>query len=262
MNHDHALPQIAANIRAVGRHERTVLTQEAFELFISPSADEWLSFATPLLASPVGGSWATAVADLQAAFATYGRRPRLEYIADLHPTLAPALEAAGLVCQSNNPIMWLATAELAPPPQPFPPARYQRLTAEDEPLLRSYLRQQSIAFGGTGGDDSYGWLPTMQSGLANGLVWGAVLAQGDGLVSGAVIQMGNGLGELAGVWTAPEWRGRGLAYAVCQQLLAEYTAAGYAGCWLSAAEGAQRLYEKLGFAVVGTQLNYGMANDT
>lgn len=260
MKHNHALHQIEANIRAVGRQERTVLTQEAFELFISPSADEWLSFATPLLASPAGGSWATAVADLQAAFATHGRRPRLEYIADLHPTLAPALEEGGLVCQSNNPVMWLATAELAPSPQPFPAARYQRLTAEGEPLLRAYLGQQSIAFGGTGGDDSLGWLPTLQSGLAKGVVWGAVLAQADGLVSGAVIQMGNGLGELAGVWTALEWRGRGLAYAVCQQLLSEYAAVGYVGCWLSAAEGAQRLYEKLGFGVVGTQLNYGLAN--
>ncbi|MBK8431847.1 MAG: hypothetical protein IPL28_11415 [Chloroflexi bacterium] len=168
MNHNHALHQIEANIRAVGRQERTVLTQEAFELFISPSADEWLSFATPLLASPAGGSWATAVADLQAAFATHGRRPRLEYIADLHPALAPALEEGGLVCQSNNPVMWLETAELAPPPQPFPAARYQRLTAEDEPLLRAYLSQQSIAFGGTGGEESLGWLPTLQSGLAKG----------------------------------------------------------------------------------------------
>jgi ribosomal protein S18 acetylase RimI-like enzyme len=262
MNHNHALHQIEANMRAVGRQERTVLTQEAFELFISPSADEWLSFATPLSASRPNGSWVTAVAEMQAAFATHGRRPRLEYIADLHPNLAPALEEGGLVCQSNNPVMWLETAELAPPPKPFSAARYQRLTAEDEPLLRAYLSQQSIAFGGTGGDDSFGWLPTLQSGLGKGLVWGAVLAQDDGLVSGAVIQMGNGLGELAGVWTAPEWRGRGLAYAVCHQLLAEYTTAGYAGCWLSAAEGAQRLYAKLGFGVVGTQLNYGVANET
>jgi ribosomal protein S18 acetylase RimI-like enzyme len=72
-----------------------------------------------------------------------------------------------------------------------------------------------------------------------------------------VIQIGAGTGELAGVWTDPQKRRQGLAYAVCRQLLAEYADAGFDLCWLSAAEGAQRLYEKLGFVRVGTQLNYG-----
>jgi ribosomal protein S18 acetylase RimI-like enzyme len=76
-------------------------------------------------------------------------------------------------------------------------------------------------------------------------------------VTGAVIQIGEGLGELAGVWTDPLLRRQGLAYALCHRLLSEYAAAGYARCWLSAAEGAQRLYEKLGFVRRGVQLNYG-----
>jgi predicted GNAT family acetyltransferase len=72
-----------------------------------------------------------------------------------------------------------------------------------------------------------------------------------------VIQIGAGVGELAGVWTAARLRKQGLAYALCHRLLQEYAAAGYTLCWLSAAVGAQRLYEKLGFVTVGTQLNYG-----
>jgi ribosomal protein S18 acetylase RimI-like enzyme len=94
----------------------------------------------------------------------------------------------------------------------------------------------------------------------NGRVLGAVLLQGDEMLSGVVIQLGSNpeageIGNLAGVWTAPQGRNRGLAYALCHRLLRDY-ATGHGWCWLSAAEGAQRLYEKLDFIPVGTQLNY------
>lgn len=261
MNQD-ALTQIEANMRAVGRQERLVIIRPHFELFISPHQLDHLTFATPLPGNPA--DWAEAVADMVAVFAQHGKRPRLEFIADLHPNLAAALEQAGLVCERRDPVMVLQTAELAPTPNPQPQMHYRRLTAENETLLKAHLIQQSIAYGGTGEDeDALGWLPNLQRGLADGLVMGAVLEQatllqqGGEFVSGAVIQMGEGPGELAGVWTAPRWRRRGLAFALCGQLLVEYAALGHPYCWLSAAEGAQRLYQKLGFVSVGTQLNYG-----
>jgi ribosomal protein S18 acetylase RimI-like enzyme len=255
MNRD-ALTQIETNMRAVGRQERVVITRPHFELFISPQQLDHLTFATPLPGEPA--DWAEAVADMVAVFAQHGKRPRLEFMADLHPNLAAALEQAGLVCESRAPVMVLPMAELAAPPPPLPEAHYLPLTAENEPLLKTYLIQQSIAYGGSGEDeDALGWLPNLQRGLANGEVIGAALQQGETLLSGAVIQMGGGIGELAGVWTHPQWRQRGLAFALCQRLLREYTALGHPHCWLSAAEGAQRLYEKLGFVSVGTQLNYG-----
>jgi ribosomal protein S18 acetylase RimI-like enzyme len=261
MNED-ILSQIEANMRAVGRQERLVVARPYFHLFISPQALDHLTFATPLPGEPA--DWTDAVADMVAVFAQHGKRPRLEFIADLHPHLPAALEQAGLVCESRAPVMVWQASGLAPAPNPQPQMHYRRLTAENETLLKAHLIQQSIAFGGTGEDeDALGWLPNLQRGLADGLVMGAVLEQatllkqGGELLSGAVIQMGEGPGELAGVWTAPQWRSRGLAFALCRQLLAEYTALGHTTCWLSAAEGAQRLYEKLGFVCVGTQLNYG-----
>lgn len=253
--HKRVLTQIEASMRAVGRQERTVFSQPHFEIFISASQDDHLSFAVPLPTAPA--ELPSAVADMQAAFARYNKRPRLEYIADLHPELAPALEQAGLVCESRAPVMILDMAQLSSPPDPPPLAHYQTLTTADESFLKTFLVHQSIAYGGSGGEEAWGWLPNLQQGLTNGAVMGAVLLQAGDMVSGAVIQIGEGIGELAGVWTAPTHRQRGLAYALCQQLLADYRAAGYPFCWLSAAEGAQRLYEKLGFAVVGTQLNYG-----
>jgi ribosomal protein S18 acetylase RimI-like enzyme len=255
MNRD-ALTQIEANMRAVGRQERVVITRPHFELFISPHKLDHLTFATPLPGEPA--DWAEAVADMMAVFAQHGKRPRLELIADLHPNLAAALEQAGLACESRAPVMVLPVAELAAPPPHPPDGRYLPLTAENIPRLKTYLSQQSIAYGGSGADeDALGWLPNLQRGLANGAVMGAAWQQGAALLSGAVIQMGGGIGELAGVWTHPQWRQRGLAFALCQRLLREYTAVNTPYCWLSAAEGAQRLYQKLGFVSVGTQLNYG-----
>ncbi|MAT95612.1 MAG: hypothetical protein CL608_00470 [Anaerolineaceae bacterium] len=255
MNED-VLAQIEANIWDVGRQERLVVERPYFYIFISPQTLDHLTFATPLPGEPA--DWTEAVADMVAIFSQHGKRPRLEFVADLHPNLAAALEQAGLACETRAPVMLLQTAELTPAPHPPLDFHYQRLTAENEPLLRSHLIQQSIAFGGSGADeDALGWLPNLQRGLAEGLVMGAVLEQAGDLLSGAVIQMGEGPGELAGLWTAPQWRSRGLAFALCQQLLVEYAALGHKTCWLSAAEGAQRLYQKLGFIYVGTQLNYG-----
>lgn len=255
MIHRPVLTQIEANMRAVGRQERRVISLAHFEIFISTGQLDHLTFAVPLPAEPT--HWAGAIAAMQAVFAQHGKRPRLEYIADLHPELGSALEQAGLVCESRAPVMVLDTADLAPPPQQPPPAYYRQLTADNDPLLTTYLMNQSIAYGGFGGQDALDWLPNFLHGLANGTLMGAVLEQAGEMVSGAMIQMGGGIGELAGVWSAPQWRGQGLAFALCQQLLADYTAVGYTHCWLSAAEGTQRLYEKLGFVYVGTQLNYG-----
>jgi ribosomal protein S18 acetylase RimI-like enzyme len=255
MNHTLALTQIEANLRAVGRQERELIVREHFEIFISPSADDWLSFAAPLPSDPV--DWTAAVNDMTAVFHQRAKRPRLEYIADLHPQLAPALERAGFVCESRVPAMSLEMVRLAPPAPQLPQSRYQRLTAADESLLKQYLMSQSVAFGGAGGEEALGWLTNLRQGLANDRVMTAVLWQADEMASGAVIQIGAGIGELAGVWSAPQRRNFGLAYALCRQLLSDYAAAGYDFCWLSAAEGAQRLYEKLGFTPVGTQVNYG-----
>jgi len=248
------LTQIEANMRAVGRQERRVIGLVGFEIFISSGQLDHLTFAVPLPAEPT--HWAGAVAEMQAIFAQYDKRPRLEYIADLRPELGSALEQAGLVCESRVPVMVLAMDNLASPVQP-PPAQYRRLKADNDPLLKAYLMNQSVAYGGSGGPDALDWLSNLQRGLANGGLMGAVLERAGEIVSGAVIQIGGGIGELAGVWSAPQRRGQGLAFALCQRLLADYTAVGHPHCWLSAAEGAQRLYEKLGFVYVGTQLNYG-----
>lgn len=254
---DTLLP-IEESMRAVGRLGREPTALDAFDLFIGPGAQAHLSFALPR--SPDPPHWELHVAALQKAFVQRGRRPHLEYIEELHPTLAPALEAAGLHCEMRAPVMILEMDRLSteePSAAAMQAGRYRRLDASDESFLKAMLLRQQIAYGMPADESAFGWLPMLRQGLREGGAMGAVLEQEGEPLAGAVIQIGAGVGELAGVWTAARLRKQGLAYALCRQLLVDYAAMGYTLCWLSAAEGAQRLYEKLGFITVGTQLNYG-----
>lgn len=250
-----ALLQIENSLRASGRLEREVLALPAFEIFISPQALDHLSFAVPLSPGPV--DWAAHVAQMKDAFRARGKRPRLEFVADLHPTLAAALEVAGIRREMRAPLMALDLSALPPDPQLNAAVEYVALSPDDDAFLRRFLMRQSVAFGGEAGEGALDWLPALMEGLRRGAVLGAALQREDRLLAGAVIMIGAGIGELAGVWTDPHHRRQGLAFALCHRLLQDYAAAGYALCWLSAAEGAQRLYQKLGFVDVGVQLNYG-----
>jgi ribosomal protein S18 acetylase RimI-like enzyme len=193
-----------------------------------------------------------AIASLKETFRERGRVARLEYFHELYPDLKQCLLEGGFKLDMSAPVMTLTPRELSEPSNVA--ATYTVLT-EDKRLLERFLRCQSVAFGGTGGDDAHAWLPAMTDMLKSGELVGAVLEQDGEYVSGAVIQ-GAEDGELAGVWTLPQKQRQGLSYMLCQRLLHDYFLGRQSLCWLSAAEGALRLYEKLGFRKVGTQLNF------
>jgi len=95
------LLKMEESLRAAGRLERETLALAAFEVFISQQALDHLSFATPV--SPGPGDWTAHVTALKEAFESRGKRPRLEFIEELHP----ALEEAGLRCEMRAPLMAL-----------------------------------------------------------------------------------------------------------------------------------------------------------
>lgn len=247
------LARLEASLRASAAQSRERVRLSGFELFFSPSASYLLNLAVPTEAP---ADWAAAIREMGRAFQTRGRRPRLEYMHELRPELAEALERQGFKLDMRAPVMVLSAGELAPA-APAPPAQYRRLSAEDEGANEAFLRRQHLAFGG-GETGALTFLPSFRTGLASGGLMAAGLLEGGEFVAGASLQLGGEAAELAGVWTSPAARRRGLAHAICQRLLTEYFALGHQLCWLSAAEGAEGLYQRLGFRRVGTQLNYGL----
>jgi GNAT superfamily N-acetyltransferase len=241
------LNRLAHSLRQIGISGRTHTRISGFDIFISKNSGEHLSFAMPHTNFL---DWREAILELKTVFAKQHRTARLEYFHQLYPTLKAALEQAGFEVDMTAPVMTLEASQLAKPSQAALCVPLQNNRLE----VTQFLRWQNIAFGGTDDETGGQWLEPMLLGLAEGSMRGMWLSQNDQMVSGAIIQ-GLHDGELAGVWTAPQYQGRGYAFVLCQELLSHYFASGQDLCWLSAAEGAQRLYEKLGFKYAGTQLN-------
>jgi ribosomal protein S18 acetylase RimI-like enzyme len=247
------LERLEAGMRDAARHGRTVLATPGFAACLHPaSTNPYLSVAVP--DGPDPGDWTAALQALATAFAAHHRTPRIEAFAELRPGLLAAADAAGWHRAMTAPVLVLDPADLAPAPSVAGTVRM--LDPDDGPRLEAALRGQHLAYGGAPGDPGeLDWLPSLRDGLRRGSVRAVAVDVDGGPVAGAVLQYGGGLAELAGVWTHPEARRRGHARAACHALLAAGFADGLELAWLSAAEGALRLYEALGFVRVGTQVN-------
>ena len=239
------------SLRAVGRSNRRFVQIEGFDIFIDEaSAAYFLSYAVPTMST----HWHRSIQTLVETFSQYQRQTRLEYFHELHPELKVELEKAGFVQAMRAPVMALVKDKLVRYDD-LKQGRYYQLTYKDEAELEKALRYQSLAYGGNGDDGALVWFDSMIKGLKTGSLMVGLLEYSGDLVSGASVQIGGAIGELAGVWTHPDKQNRGFAFELCHHLLEDYFRR-HNLCWLSAAEGAQRLYKKLGFEVIGTQFNY------
>lgn len=249
------LRRLADSMRTASAATRDTVAVDGFVLYLSlDSAHPFMSLAIPEDAERDG--WGAALAALPAAFAAHGRSARIEVFAELHPALLRAADDAGWRRAMTAPVLTLSLAGLAPAP---PVAGEFRWLAPDETgRFEAVLRGSHVAYGGAEGDAAaLDWGPQLVRGLRQGtLLAGAVDVDGVPR-AGAVVQLGGDAGELAGVWTHPAYRRRGLARTACHALLAGAFArgGGVTSVWLSAAEGALELYEDLGFVRVGTQVN-------
>jgi ribosomal protein S18 acetylase RimI-like enzyme len=241
------LQRLEQSLKNAAAKSRTKVVHEYFDAFFSPSPEPHLSFAIP----KAGLGQPQAIEALIEAFYDHGRVPRLEYFHELHPQVRGALGKKNFLQDMWAPVMTLTPQDLSSPLQVG--AVYQPLT-DDTKKMETFLRCQSVAFGGAGNDDALVWLAGMTGMMQLGELVGAFLEREGKMVSGAVIQ-GAIDGELAGVWTLPSHQRRGLSYALCQRLLSDYFATGQELCWLSAAEAATKLYKKLGFKHAGLQVN-------
>jgi ribosomal protein S18 acetylase RimI-like enzyme len=251
--HHSELRRLADSLREAAAATRDAVVVDGFALYLSPdSAHPYMSLAVPEDAERE--DWGTALAALPTAFAAYGRRPRIEAFAELHPALLRAADAAGWRRAMTAPVLTLSPGALASAPPAV--AAFGWLVPDDGGRLEAALRGSHLAYGGAEGDHAaLDWAPQLVRGLRQGtLLAGAVDVDGTPR-AGAVVQFGGDAGELAGVWTHPAFRRRGLARQACHALLAGAFARGVPSAWLSAAEGALGLYKRLGFVRVGTQVN-------
>lgn len=251
MNNIDLLQRLEHSLKNILRVTREHVATSGFDIFISSSSDGPMNYAVPKKTE----NWESSIAELIKVFTKRHRQARLEYFHDLYPRLELALKRAGFLQEMSAPVMAL-TREYLSAKEGTAQADYVVLE-DKEDMLETFLRRQSLAFGGLGDESSLSWLDSLRQGLQQGSLSGAYLKHKGEMVSGAIIQ-GAEDGELAGVWTLPTEQKQGFAYMLCQKLLSDYFARGQSLCWLSAAEGAQKLYTHLGFKVVGTQLNMSL----
>ena len=215
----------------------------------------YLNYAVP--DEPVGGDLADAVTRLRAAFQARIRRPRLEFIEEYAPALAPALRAAGLEEEARQPLMvctpatWRATPDV-------PGLSLTVLTAES-PLdaIKENLATNELGFNPRGSgafsDEDAG---RFRAGLTTAR---AITAYLGGAPAGAGMfnPPRDGLAELVGIATLEPFRRQGVAAALTARLARVAFEQGVTAAFLTAAdEGAGRVYERAGFRRVGTMLAY------
>lgn len=276
-----ALRRAEASLRAYAHRGRQRIEVGAFTYFVTTNnPNPFLSVAVPVpeedghrhlgsrgapiepLRSERVSPWDGSIEQLARAAADHGLRPRLEYMAELHPRLAPALLEAGFHETGNAPVMVLSSVPDPPEAEPDTHAvvvsshvEHRDLAEVDEATLRDYVDGQSAAFD-IPLENGRAWLSVLRDGLRDRTVRAALLESDGRVVAGATLQVAEPAAELAGVWTTPELRRRGLASRLCRRLLRDAAMAGVDEVWLSAAEGALGLYLALGFRRVGTQRNF------
>jgi GNAT superfamily N-acetyltransferase len=189
-------------------------------------------------------------------FRRRGRVPRFEFSRDLWPMLADVMERHGLRRQSTVPTMVCTRAEL----QPYQSdgLRLEWLKpADDREFLREVITVQRRAFEPTWRGASDADVDEVIARLESGGLRAAVAMIGD-VVAGAAGLSGKGdVVELGGVATDEKYRGRGVARALSLFLAQSHLDAGGAFIFLTAGnDTARRVYERIGFRMIGDQLHY------
>jgi ribosomal protein S18 acetylase RimI-like enzyme len=254
------LGRIARGVLAnasVGRERIAIGPFVALVDRVSPSP--WASLAVPDPAAR-DAEWAGPLPALAAHFAARGRDLRFEFLEDLFPGLAAALEAGGWGLQSRDPLLACAPADLVPPP-PVPGLALEPVHAgSDDGLLELFLAVQHEAFEpGRAREPSAALREQLRARLAAGAIR-CLLARLDGVPAGAGCSLPAGdVAEIAGIGTLPALRGRGVASAITARLVGGLFATGTETAWLTAGSGAAaRVYERIGFRPLGAfQRNYG-----
>jgi ribosomal protein S18 acetylase RimI-like enzyme len=236
-----------------------VIAVGPFQAQIDPLCDmSWLNYAVPVAELGTKAEVAELLVELREVFTQRDRTLRLEFTESLWPTLPEILAEAGFRLEVRHPMMLCTPASF----QPYQgkAVQVELLTDADEPkTLATYLSVRNQGF-----DQDLGTEPPTEREIAelgeqiqSGKVRCA-LAGLDGMPAGVGVMMPmSGISELVGVATLPALRRRGVAATLCSFLVKDHFTGGGELVWLSAGDAlAQATYERIGFYLVDSRLNY------
>ena len=233
-------------LRAAAARGHDVIPLPPFTAFLDP--DDSLRYVNYAIPDADVEPDADAVERLRQAFRGRARLPRLEWVEEAAPRVAPALAAAGFEEELRTPLMACAHGDLRTADADVPGLAVG--IVDDPDGLRAGANLQRIAFGSEPlAEDEQ---PRRPSG-------GLVLAHSGSIpvAAAAWTAVVDGISEIVGVATAEAWRRRGLGGAVTSAAARGAFAAGASVCILSPGdEGALRVYGRAGFRRVATMLHW------
>jgi ribosomal protein S18 acetylase RimI-like enzyme len=221
------------------------------------TADPSRNYALPITSLAATEVTEDTVRALCQAFTTRGRLPRVEFVAELWPTLPPLLEAAGLLVEEREPLMACPAERFAPLMAPGVAVR--ALTGDDpDETLATYISIHEDTPEGEHFQPPADAIARLRRQIEGGRGWHALATlDGQPAGTGRCEIVGDDLGEVGGIVTNPQLRRRGVAATVTSFVVGQYFAQGGTLAWLSAAnETARRVYARLGFQAIGTLLAY------
>jgi GNAT superfamily N-acetyltransferase len=234
--------RVQASIRAVNAAEREAIAAGAFTLYRNAASDHpYLNYAVP----DAGVRAWEGIEELRAAFGERGLQPRLEFVAECAPELEEALAAAGFELQDRLPVMTLAAADLRAVAAPADVALARVAAGAAE--VRALLEVAADAFGSDAPSDAQ-----VEAYGGRG-----VLARAHGEPAGAAFfsSVAEGVSELGGIGVRERFRRRGIAAALTAEAASAAFGDGAQLCFLTPGdEGAERVYERAGFARAGTTM--------
>jgi ribosomal protein S18 acetylase RimI-like enzyme len=235
-------------LRSVAARGRTVVEVAPFTVYVDEADPlRYLSYAIPADGARPDASQVEA---LRQAMRARDRLPRLEWVEEAAPDLAPVLAACGMAEELRAPLMRCGPDDLLDARAGVDGLVLQPL---DDALLRPASDMQRIAFGDEPvPPDRDPFDPRTKGG-------GGVVATVDGEPVSVACWSGvaDGMAEIWGVATAAAWRGRGLAGAVTRAAVEGAFASGAEATLLSpGSDEAQRVYARAGFVRAATSLYY------
>jgi ribosomal protein S18 acetylase RimI-like enzyme len=262
-----ALAAVEAQFLAATAHGARRVETPAFRLHLWNEPDPFYRNVAVPTRRPA--TWRPAIKLMRQAFAAAQRSPRLEFLEERWPDLHIALGAADFACEARLQVM---ISHGRPRPKgagretDLRVVHYDPATASS--ALAAYLDAANAAFAqplaaATRDHEAALLAAELRRGgcrLAAVVAPDQAIVAGAGLIGMTSVATDNGsrqlMAELAGVWTAPAYRHRGIATMVAGALVERFTAAG-GTAWLGAETVlAASLYARLGFVEIGHQLNF------